>query len=235
MMPIYGQIRQNRYKTFFLFFIFALIFTGLGFLVGMFVDNPVVGIISMLAVALILFLISYYSGQNIIMSMAGAHPVKREEEPYLYHSIEAVAISAGIPTPRAYIIETEAPNAFAAGSKPDKAVIGVTRGLIDRLDRLELEGVIAHEIAHIRNFDVLTSTIAIVLAGTIIFVSQIMMRGTIFGGVGRRRSGGRGGGILIIFMIIIAILAPFFARLIKYAISREREYLADATAAELTG
>ncbi len=242
-MPIYGQIRANRIKTVLLFMVFILLFCGLGFLIGTFVEAPVFGLLIMLVIVMVLFLISYISGQNIIASMAGARPVQRHEEPYLYHTIEGIAIAADIPTPKAYIIETDIPNAFAAGNKPDKAVIAVTRGLLNRLDRLELEGVIAHEIAHIRNYDVLTATVAVVMAGTIITISEFMLHSSRYAALGAGRSsrrsssgsGSGGGGIIILIMLLVAILAPIFARLLKYAISREREYLADATAAELTG
>ena len=240
MMPIYGQIRANRFKTFVLFFVFTLLFAGLGYLIGFFFDNPLGGVIILLVIAAVLFIISYSSGHNIIASMAGAHPVKREEEPYLYHTVESMAISAGLPTPKAYIIETDIPNAFAAGNRPDRAVVAVTRGLLNKMDRLELEGVIAHEMAHIKNYDVLAATLAVVMAGTIITISELLLYGSRYSALSMRGGrGGRGGGagtaVIIVLMILVAILAPLFARLIKYSISREREYLADATAAELTG
>ncbi len=239
MMPIYGQIRSNRIKTFVLFFVFTLLFAGLGFFIGFFFDSPLAGVIILLVIAGILFAVSYSSGHNIIASMAGAHPVKREEEPYLYHTVESMAIAAGLPTPKAYIIETDIPNAFAAGNRPDRAVVAVTRGLLNKMDRLELEGVIAHEMAHIKNYDVLAATVAVVMAGTIVTVSELMLHGSRYSALSMRGSRREGGGaataIIIVLMIVVAILAPFFARMIKYSISREREYLADATAAELTG
>ncbi len=237
-VPIYGQMKQNRRRTFFLFFFFAFLFFAVGYGIGFYLGEPLVGLIVVGIIALIIFLISYFNGQSIVTSMAGARPVTREQEPYLYHTIEGLSIAAGIPVPKAYIIETEVPNAFAAGRNPDKAVVAVTRGLLNRLNRVELEGVIAHEIAHIKNYDVLLATVAVVLAGTIVLLSEIARR-SLWYGRGMRRGGGRGGGkgqaLVLLVILLLAILAPLFARLLKFAISRQREYLADASAAELTG
>ncbi len=236
-VPIYGHIKANRRRTVILFLAFGVLFLAVGYALGIFLDNPLAGLVGAAVIAAVIFLVSYFSGQSIITAMAGARPVKREEEPYLYHTVEGLSIAAGIPTPRAYIIETDIPNAFAAGRRPDKAVVAVTRGLLNKLNRTELEGVIAHEIAHIQNYDVLIATMAVVLAGTIIFVSEIARRSLWFGGV-RGRRGGRGGGgqaLVILVVILMAILAPIFARVLQFAISRQREYMADASAAELTG
>ncbi len=238
IVPIYGHIRTNRVRTFFLFFFFVMLLLAVGYAVGLYMGDPLTGIILTAIVAIIIMLISYYAGQNIVTSMAGARPVTKEEEPYLYHTVEGLSIAAGIPTPRAYIIETDVPNAFAAGRKPEKAVVAVTRGLLNRLNRVELEGVIAHELSHIRNYDVLIATMAVVLAGTIVFISVIARRSLFYGRLMGRRGGGRGGkGQLLVLLVVLAlaILAPIFARILQFAISREREYLADASASELTG
>ncbi len=237
MDPIYGRISANKRKTFFLFFLYALLFGFIGYFIGIYLGDPVVGIILAGVIFIILFLISYFSGQEVVTKMAGAREVRKKDEPYLYNTVEALSIAAGRPMPRVFIIETEVPNAFAAGRNPDNAVIAVTRGLLNRLDRQELEGVIAHEMAHINNYDVLLATVAIVLAGTIVFVSVIARRMMLFGGMGRGsgRRGGQGQLIMILILLIVAILAPIFAQLLKFAISRQREYLADATAANFTG
>ena len=235
--PIYGRIASNKRKTFFLFFLYALLFGLIGYFIGIYLGDPVAGIILAGVVFIVLFLISYYSGQNVVTKMAGAREVSKKDEPYLYNTVEGLSIASGRPMPRVFIIETEVPNAFAAGRNPDNAVIAVTRGLLDRLDRQELEGVIAHEMAHINNYDVLLATVAIVLAGTIVFVSVIARRMMLFGGMGRGggRRGGQGQLIMILILLLVAILAPIFAQLLKFAISRQREYLADATAANFTG
>jgi len=236
LMPIYGHIKVNRRRTFFLFFFFALLFLAAGYALGWYMGDPFFGIIAAAVIAVFILLISYYAGQGVVTSMAGAHPVKKEDEPYLYHTVEGLSIAAGIPTPPVYVIETDIPNAFAAGRKPDKAVVAVTRGLLNKLNRLELEGVIAHELSHIRNYDILIATMAIVLAGTIVFLSEIARRSLWYGGRthrGKRDSGSQG--LVMVVVIVLAILAPLFARILQFAISREREYLADAGAAELTG
>ncbi len=236
MDPIYGRIAANKRKTFFLFFLYAVLFAVIGYFIGIYIGDPVVGIILASLVFVVLFLISIYSGQNVVTRMAGAKEVSKQQEPYLYNTVEALSIAAGKPMPKIYIIETEVPNAFAAGRNPKNSVIAVTRGLMNRLNRQELEGVIAHEMAHINNYDVLLATVAIVLAGTIVFVSVIARRMMFFGGLGRggRRSG-QGQIIMLVVLIIVAILAPIFAQLLKFAISRQREYMADATAANFTG
>lgn len=236
LMPVYGHIQANRRRTFFLFFFFALLFLGVGYVLGLYLGDPYFGIIAAAVIALFILLVSYYAGQGVVTSMAGAHPVKQEAEPYLYHTVEGLSIAAGIPTPPIYIIETEIPNAFAAGRKPDKAVVAVTRGLLNKLNRLELEGVIAHELSHIRNYDILIATMAIVLAGTVVFISEIARRSLWYGGGASRRKKDSGGQALVMVIVLaLAILAPIFARILQFAISREREYLADAAAAELTG
>ncbi len=237
MDPIYGRIAANKRRTFFLFFLYALLFGAIGYFIGIYIGDPVVGIIMAGIIFVVLFLVSYYSGQNVVTKMAGAREVSKQEEPYLYNTVEALSIASGKPMPKIYIIETEVPNAFAAGRNPDNAIIAVTRGLMNRLDRQELEGVIAHEMAHINNYDVLLATVAIVLAGTIVFVSVIARRMMLFGGMGRGggRRGGQGQIIMLLILLIVAILAPIFAQLLKFAISRQREYLADATAANFTG
>jgi len=238
-VPIYGHIKQNRRRTFFLFFSFALLFLAVGYGLGIYMGNPLAGLIAVGLLAVVIFLISYFKGPGIVASMAGARPVTREQEPYLYHTVEGLSIAAGIPTPRAYIVETDIPNAFAAGRNPEKAVVAVTRGLLNKLNRLELEGVIAHEIAHIKNYDILLATVAVVLAGTIVLLSELARR-SLWYGRGLRRGGSRGSQgkgqiVVILIVILLAILAPIFAQVLKFAISRQREYLADASAAELTG
>ena len=236
LMPIYGHMKANKRRTFLLFGAFILLFLAVGYGLGIYLGEPLVGLTVAAVIALVVMLFSYYGGQQAITAMAGARPVSREDEPYLYHTVEGLSIAAGIPTPKAYIIESDIPNAFAAGRKPEQAVVAVTRGLLKRLNRVELEGVIAHEISHIRNYDILIATMAVVLAGTIVFVSVMARRSLWFGG-GRRRSGSGGKGQLLMLAVIIvlAILAPIFAKILQLAISRQREYLADAAAAELTG
>ncbi len=178
---------------------------------------------------------SYYYSDKIVLRMSRARPIEREEHPYLFHIIEGLAIAAGIPKPRAYIIDDSAPNAFATGRDPEHAVVAVTTGLLDKLNRQELEGVVAHEISHIKNYDIRLQTITVVMVGIIALLSDWMLR-TFFWGGRRRRDNNSGnlGAILIIAGLILAILSPLIAQLIRLAISRNREYLADASGSMLT-
>jgi len=236
MVPVYSHIAANKRRTFFLFFLFALLFAAAGYLLGLYIEEPVAGVVLAGILFIVMTLISYYGGQGVVTSMAGARPASREREPYLYNTVEALSIAAGRPVPKLYIIETDVPNAFAAGRNPKHAVIAVTRGLLNRLNRLELEGVIAHEMAHINNYDILLATVAMVLAGTIVFISYTVRRMFWFGGGrSRRRSGGQAQLLALLAIVFLAILAPLFAQLLKFAISRQREFLADATAADFTG
>ncbi len=237
MVPIYGHIAANKRRTFLLVFLFAVLFAVFGFALGAFAEEPGVGLIIAGLVFIIAILVSYYGGRGIVTAMAGAHPAERDREPYLYQAVEALSIAAGRPVPRLYIIETDVPNAFASGRNPENAAITVTRGLMNRLNRLELEGVLAHEMAHINNYDVLLATVAVVLAGTIVFISHALRRMLWYSGGRRSRRSGGGYGQLIalLLVILVSILAPLFAQLLRFAISRQREFLADATAAEFTG
>lgn len=239
MIPIYGHIAANKRRTFLFFFIFALLLFAVGYVIGFYYGEPLVGLIITGVVLIILFLISYYGGQGVVTAMAGAHPASREREPYLYNTVESLSIAAGRPVPKIYIIETDVPNAFAAGRNPKHAAIGVTRGLMNRLNRLELEGVIAHEMAHINNYDVLLATVAMVLAGTIIFIADVVRRMLWYGGAVRGSRRSQGGGqlqlVALALLIVLSILAPLFAQLLRLAISRQREFQADATAADFTG
>ncbi len=235
MDPIYGRIASNKRKTFFLFFLYAVLFAAIGYFAGLYIGSTILGMVIAGIIFIILFLVSYLGGQGVVTSMAGAREVSKQEEPFLYNTVEGLSMAAGKPMPKLYIIESEVPNAFAAGRNPEHAVIGVTRGLLKRLNRQEIEGVIAHEMAHINNYDVLLATVAVVLAGTIVFLATIARRSVFFGGLGGGRRNNQGQLIAFIVFLVVAILAPIFAQLLKFAISRQREYLADATAADFTG
>ena len=238
MDPIYGKIASNKRRTFLFFLFYAFLFVAIGYLLGIaFVGLPEVGVIIAIIAYIVIVLVTYYKGQNVIASMAGAKEVSKQQEPFLHNTVEALSIAAGKPVPKIYIIETDVPNAFAAGRNPDNASITVTRGLMNRLNRQELEGVIAHEMAHISNYDVLLATVAVVLAGTIVYLGIIARRAVFYGGLGRSRSrdSGKGQLVILLIMLVVGILAPLFAQLLRFAISRQREFLADATAADFTG
>jgi len=183
--------------------------------------------------------VGYYASDKIVLTISRARPATKDEFPYLYNVVEGLAIAAGLPAPRCYVIDDTAPNAFAAGRKPETAVICVTTGILEKLNRLELEGVIAHEMSHIKNFDVRLQTLVVVMAGIVALLSDWMLRSFMWGG-GRRRGGrsrsgsGGAGGILILVGLALAVLSPFIATIIQLAVSRKREFLADASGAMLT-
>jgi heat shock protein HtpX len=237
MDPIMSSIASNKRRTILFFLLYALLFAAIGYLSGIYMGEPILGFVIAAIVFCVLFLISYFGGRNVVASMANAREVTKQQEPFLYNTVEGLSIAAGKPMPKVYLIESEVPNAFAAGRNPDNAIIAVTRGLLNRMNRQELEGVIAHEMAHIANYDVLLATVAVVLAGAIVYASVIVRRMALFGGFSRggSRRSGQSQLIGIIFLIVVAIIAPLFAQLLRFAISRQREFLADATAADFTG
>ncbi|MFH1306098.1 MAG: M48 family metallopeptidase [Candidatus Micrarchaeota archaeon] len=173
----------------------------------------------------------YYHGDKVVLSVSGAKPADEKEHIYLHNVAEGLALAAGIPKPKLYVIQDASPNAFATGRDPKHASIAVTTGLIQKMNRAELEGVIAHEMSHIRNFDIRFMTTVVVLVGLISILANMMGRMFWFG---RGRSDRKGGGILMVIGIILVIFGPLLAQLVKLAISRKREYLADASAAQLT-
>lgn len=177
---------------------------------------------------------SYWYSDKIILSMTKAVPVAKKDNPELYRIVENLCIAAGLPLPKIYIIKERQPNAFATGRDAKHAVVAVTQGLLDKLERTELEGVIAHELAHIGNKDILLGTVVVVLVGIVAMLSNLFIRISFYGGGRRRDSKGNAGVLLLILGIIAAILAPLAASLIRMAISRKREFLADASGALLT-
>ncbi|MEM4244837.1 MAG: M48 family metallopeptidase [Candidatus Nanoarchaeia archaeon] len=184
--------------------------------------------------SIIYMLISYYSGDKMILAVSRAKPVEKKDYPHLYNTVEGLSIAAGVPMPKIYVIDDTAINAFATGRDPKHASITVTKGAIQKLNRQELEGVVAHEMSHIKNFDIRLMMLTAVLIGVTVFLSDIILRSFIYG---RRRDDREGGNITVIFIligIVLAILAPLIAKLMQLAMSRKREYLADADGALLT-
>lgn len=189
------------------------------------------GLIAALVVAMNISFVTFFYGDKMVLGISRARPVDRRKNPYLANVVEGLAIAAGIPVPKAYIIEDSAPNAFATGKDPKNSSIAVTTGLLDKLNRLELEGVIAHEMSHIKNYDIRYATLVAILVGTVALLSDWMRRSFFYRG---RKKDKSGGGIIVIIALILAILAPIIAQLIRLALSRQREYLADANGALLT-
>jgi heat shock protein HtpX len=228
---VYQQITSNKRKSLLLLVGFIVLYGGLGFLLSLWLGQAAFYIA--LGIALFMVFVNLYAGDNLVLAVSGARRVEsKDEAPELWRKVENLAITAGLPMPRLYIVPDDAPNAFAAGRNPKQAIVAVTSGLLDTLDEEELEGVLAHEVSHIRNYDVRLMTYAAVLAGSIALLANIMLRALWFGGGGRN---GRGGNPLVLVALVAgAILAPIAAVVIQTAISRRREYVADASAVELT-
>lgn len=234
---MWEQITSNRVKSGFLIAFFVAFVIFLGWIFGETTVWGYYATVIAIVVAGVGAVVGYYKSDQIVMAISRAHPAEKHEHPHLYHTVEGLAIAAGLPTPKLYIIEDSAPNAFATGRDPEHAAIAVTTGLLDKLDRTELEGVIGHEMSHIADYDTLLMTITVVLVGTVALVSDWMLRSFIWGGRRRSRNvggGGQAGMILMVVALVLAILSPLIAQLIRLAISRKREFLADANGARLT-
>jgi heat shock protein HtpX len=229
---MYEQITSNKRKSLALLVGFLLLYAVLGYLLSLWFGDWVFGVV--IVVAIVMIVVNLFAGDDLVLRVSGARQIhSKEEAPGLWRMVENLAITAGLPMPRVYVIEDDAPNAFAAGRTPKQAVVAATTGLLRRLDEEELEGVLAHEMTHVRNYDVRLMTYAAVLAGSIALISQIFLRGLWFGGGGDRDRGG--GNIFALIAVILAlVLAPVAAIIIQTAISRRREYVADAGGAELT-
>src|SRR5256885_1775332 len=234
---VYDEIAGNRWRTWLLVGLFVAIVALLGYVLGSvwFGGNAGLFILPFaLGIASISALTSYFAGDKIVLGMSQAHEVAEQQEPQLHHVVEELAIGAGIPKPKIYVIEDSAPNAFATGRDPKHSSVAVTRGLLTKLDRTELQGVIAHELSHVRNFDIRVMLIVAVLLGMAALLSDFIFRGMFWGGRGRDRGRGGGNPILLIVALVLAILTPIIAQLIQLAVSRQREYMADASGALLT-
>jgi len=234
---MYEQITKNKWKSFFLILFFLCLIFAISWAFGEVTGWGTQGLIIAGIIAVAMTFGSYYASDKIVLAISRARPVKKEDYPYLYNVVEGLAIAAGLPKPRCYVIDDTAPNAFASGRNPENSVIVVTTGLLQKLNRAELEGVIAHEMSHIKNYDVLVQTLAVVMVGIVALLSDWTLR-TFFWGGGRRRSREKGGGnaaaIFIVVALVLAILSPIIAQLLRLAISRKREFLADANGALLT-
>ena len=234
MATLYTHADSNIRKTWILLFVFLIFIIALGWIFSYLLDNNVFLIVAVLFSFFQSF-ISFWYSDKILLAMSGARPIEKRDHPELYRIVENLAITAGLPMPKIYIINEAQPNAFATGRDPQHGVIAVTRGLLEKLDRAELEGVIAHELAHIGNRDMLLGTVVVILVGVVALLSKMFLRMSFYSGGGRKRRGSKGGGgMLLLLGIVGAILAPLVASLIRLAISRKREFLADASGALLT-
>ena len=235
---IYTHIESAKRRTFFLMFLFAVLVSALVEVIALALGlGWEVGIIA-LVLAGGFVTISFYASSSLVLAISGAKPVSEESNPELYKTVENLCIGAGLPVPKIYIIDDTAPNAFATGRDPRHASIAVTKGLLQKLDKLELEGVIAHELSHIGNYDTRLMAIVVVLLGLVALLADLFLRFTWFGAGARPSNKGRGegagGAVILLIALLMAILAPIAAQLIRFAISRRRELLADASGALLT-
>lgn len=229
---MYHQIDANKTKTALLISLFLLVIIGLGWLLSYVYNSPAI-LIAAVIFSLTQALISYYYSDRIALASSSAEPVTKSQEPELVRTVENLAITAGVPAPKVYVLPSNAINAFATGRDPDHASIAVTRGALDKLNRTELEGVLAHEMSHVTNYDIRLATIVVVLVGIVALASDWFLRSLWWGG-GRRGRDNDGGNALVLVGIVLAILAPLSATLIQLAVSRKREFLADASGALLT-
>jgi len=228
MASIYTHRDKNVRKTWFLMAGFLVSVIALGWAASWYFGNPII-LYVVAGIAVVMNVVSYWYSDKLVIKMTNAKPVSRDSHRDLWNIVENLSITAGLPMPKLYIVDDQAPNAFATGRNPEHAVVAVTTGILNLLEKNELEGVIAHELSHIGNRDMLVSTVAVVLVGFVAILADIFIRMTFFGG-----NRDRGGALFIIIGILVAILAPLAARLIHLAISRKREFLADASGSLLT-
>jgi heat shock protein HtpX len=232
---IYDRIGKNKRQTWLMMALFVVLVGGLATALSYWFGGTWQALPFIYAGLLAWALFSYYMSSSIALGVSGAHQVMKEDEPELYRIVENLSIGSGLPMPKVYVIEDSAPNAFATGRDPMHASVAATRGLLDKLDKAELEGVMAHEMSHVGNYDIRVMTITVVLVGIIALLADFAMRWAWFGAGSRRSNRDKGGAaaVVAIVAIALAILAPIAARLISLAISRQREYLADASGALL--
>ncbi len=231
---MYQQIESNKRRSVFLIAIFIIVIIFLGWLFDQLTDFGYGGLIFAALISISMSLLSYYQGDKVALWTAGAQPIKREDNLYLYRLVENLCLTAGLPLPQIYLIPDQAINAFATGRDPAHASVAVTAGAIQKLDKSELEGVLAHELSHVKNFDTRLMAIVVVLVGIIVLLSNWLIRSFLWRRRDNNNDSGQLGIILVVLGLILAILSPLIAQLIQLAVSRKRELLADASGALLT-
>lgn len=235
---MYDAIAVNRRNTFLLIAVMTAVLMLIGYAFGLYFGLGEGGLVVAALVALLWIGISYFHGDSILLAASRAREIQKADHPQLFNVVEELTIAAGLPMPKIYIIEDSAPNAFATGRDPQNASVAITRGLLEKLNREELQGVMAHELSHIQNRDILYATLIGAIAGAIILISDVFLRSLrLSSGRGSKSSRGKGSGgaaLIVLMGMILAILAPVIARLLQLAVSRQREYLADASAALMT-
>lgn len=231
-MTTYDFIAANKRKTVLLIVIFTALILALGFVLDQVYESGGAIIFIAVVYSVVTALTGYYSGDKVALKLSGAREVTETDNPYVVRMVQNLCIASGTPVPKVHVINDPAINAFATGRDPEHSSIAVTTGAIEKLENEELEGVLAHELSHIRNYDIRVMTLVIVLVGTVVVISDLVFRSFLWGG-GRRRNR-EGGGAMMIIGLVLIILSPIIAQLIKLAVSRKREYLADASAALMT-
>ena len=228
---MYNQIESNKRRSAFLIIIFIIIIALIGWLISEITDWGYGILIFAVVISIVMSVTGYFSGDKIALLTAGAKPIKKEDNPYVYRLVENLCITAGLPLPKIYLIPDAGMNAFATGRNPEKSSIALTSGIVKNLENEELEGVIAHELSHVKNFDIRLMTLVGVLVGTIVLIGDLFFRSMLFGG--RNRNSKTHPAIMIAGFVLI-LLSPIVAQIIKLAVSRKREFLADASGALLT-
>jgi heat shock protein HtpX len=238
---VYEQIAANKRKTVLLIFGAIVLLAAVGYVLGLWFGGSgsgVYGLVGAVALAVVLSLGSFFGGDRLVLASTRAREVTPQEQPRLHNIVEGLSIAAGIPKPRVYVIPEQAPNAFATGRNPDHSSVAVTEGLLSTMNRVELEGVIGHELSHVVDRDILVGTLVATLVGAVVLISEFFMRSWWWGGIRGRRGGDRSGGGIeaIIFAVGLAllVLAPIIGQIVRLAVSRQREFLADAQGALLT-
>jgi heat shock protein HtpX len=238
---VYEQIAANKRKTVLLIFGAIVLLGAVGYVLGLWYGgygSGVYGLVGAVALAVVLSLGSFFGGDRLVLASTRAREVTPQEQPRLHNIVEGLSIAAGIPKPRVYVIPEQAPNAFATGRNPEHSSVAVTEGLLSTMNRVELEGVIGHELSHVVDRDILVGTVVATLVGAVVLISEFFMRSWWWGGVRGRRGGDRSGGGIeaIIFAVglVLLVLAPIIGQIVRLAVSRQREFLADAQGALLT-
>ena len=233
-MTTYDFIASNKRKTALIMAVFGVFVLAIGYAVDRYYRTGGAAIMIAAAWSVASGLASYFTGDKVALLVAGARPVDGASNPYLHRMVENLCISTGLPLPKVYVIDDPAINAFATGRDPEHASVAVTTGALSRLENEELEGVLAHELSHIRNYDIRLMTVVIVLVGTITLLADLIFRMSWHGRAGRRRDSDGAGNLILIIGVVLMIFAPFIAQLIQLAVSRRREFLADASGALMT-
>src|SRR5262245_52064888 len=239
----YSQIAANRRNSILLAFVVSILFAALGFSIGYAITGSSNGALAVMAFALIIGAVlsagSYFGGDSLVLAASGAKEIDAQAAPQLFNVVQELTVAANLPMPRIYVIDDTAPNAFATGRDPKHASVAITTGLLEKLDREELQGVMGHELSHVRNYDIRFALLVAVLVGSVALLADFFLRFSFWGGMTRSRRDDRGGAngaqaIFAVIAIVLSILAPIASRLVQLAVNRQREYLADASSVQLT-